>query len=170
MKRIMILGPSGTGKTTYGRILGEKLGLKILHLDSVYWKEDWNNIDKIEFDEYIKNFFRKYDKWVIDGNYQNNKHFRYRLDLADTIIFLDFGTQVAMHGIHERARKFKNVSRPDMADGCNEGIDQIFLKYVAFYYQKTAKSLRAAINKYKNKKQVLIFKSRNEMQQWINTL
>ena len=170
MKRIMILGPSGTGKTTYGMKLGEKLKLKILHLDSVYWKKDWNNINKEDFDVYMKNFFRKYNKWVIDGSYKNNKHFQYRLDLADTIIFLDFGTQVALHGIHERANRFKHVSRPDMAEGCNEGIDQIFLKYVAFYYKRTAKPLRAAINKYKNKKQVLIFKSRDEVLKWINAL
>ena len=170
MKRIVILGPSGTGKTTYGRILGEKLGLKILHLDSVYWKKNWDNIDKEEFDEYMKNFFRKHDKWVIDGTYRNNKHFRYRLDLADTIIFLDVGTQVSMHGIHERAKKFKYRARPDMAEGCKEGIDQIFLKYVAFYYKRTAKPLRADINKYKNKKQVLIFKSRDEIYEWFNTL
>ena len=170
MKRIIILGPSGTGKTTYGKYLGEKLGLEILHLDSVYWKKDWDNINKDEFDDYMKDFFRRYDKWVIDGNYRNNKHFKYRLDLADTIIFLDFGTQVAMHGIHERAKMFKHRSRSDMAEGCNEGIDQVFLQYVAFYYQRTAKRLIAEIMKYRNKKNVLIFKSRNEMQEWLNTL
>ena len=55
-----------------------------------------------------------------------------------------------------------------MAKGCNEGIDQIFLKYVAFYYKRTAKPLRADINRYK--KQVLIFKSRDEVLKWINAL
>ena len=169
MNRIVVLGPSGTGKTTIGRLLGEKLKLKILHLDSVYWKKDWENISKEEFNEYMKKFFRKYNKWVIDGNYTNNRHLRYRLDLADTIILLDFGTQLSLKGIHERAAKFKHQSRPDMAEGCIEGIDQVFLKYVAFYDTR-GKFVKALINKYKNKKQVLIFKSRAEIHEWLNAL
>ncbi len=170
MKKIMVLGPSGTGKTTIGKILGEKLDLKILHLDSVYWKKDWNNINKEDFNIYMKNFFRNYDSWVIDGNYTNNYHFKYRLDLADTIIFLDFGTQLALKGIHERAHEFKHRSRSDMAEGCNEGIDQVFLQYVAFYYKKRAKYIKAIISKYKNKKKVLIFKTREEIHEWISAL
>ena len=169
MNRIVVLGPSGTGKTTIGRLLGEKLKLKILHLDSVYWKKDWENISKEEFNEYMKKFFRKYNKWVIDGNYTNNRHLRYRLDLADTIILLDFGTQLSLKGIHERAAKFKHQSRPDMAEGCIEGIDQVFLKYVAFYDTR-GKFVKALSNKYKNKKQVLIFKSRAEIHECLDAL
>ena len=170
MNRVVVLGPSGTGKTTVGIALAKKLGLKALHLDSVYWKKDWENLDKDEFNEYMEEFFKKNHKWVIDGNYTNNRHFQYRLDLADTIIFLDFGTQVALKGIHSRASIYKHRSRSDMAEGCVEGVDQVFLKYVAFYYKRRAKLLKAKILKYKEKKQVLVFKSRTEMYEWVNTL
>lgn len=169
MNRIVVLGPSGTGKTTICRILGEKLGLKVLHLDSVYWKKDWDNIGKEEFNEYMKKFFKKYRKWAIDGNYTNNRHFRYRLDLADTIILLDFGLQVSLKGIHERATKYKNRSRDDMAEGCIEGIDQEFLQYTAFYKNKGS-YVKTIIDQYKNKKKVIIFKSREEIHEWIATL
>ncbi len=169
MNRIIVLGPSGTGKTTICRILGEKLGLKALHLDSIYWKKNWNNIGKVEFDNYMKDFFRKNRKWVIDGNYTNNRHFQYRLDLADTVVLLDFGLQVSLKGIHERAEKYKHRSRADMAEGCVEGIDQEFLQYTAFYKNK-GRYVKAIIEKYENKKQILIFKSRDEIHQWINAL
>ncbi|MCK5762421.1 MAG: AAA family ATPase [Candidatus Izimaplasma sp.] len=169
MNRIMVLGPSGTGKTTICRILGNKLGLKVVHLDSIYWKKDWHNIGKEEFDEYMKRFFAENRQWAIDGNYTNNRHFQYRLDLADTIILLDFGLQVSLKGIHERAAKYKHRSRADMAEGCVEGIDQEFLQYTAFYKNK-GRYVKAVINQYKNKKQVLIFKSRKEIHKWIATL
>ncbi len=169
MNRIMVLGPSGTGKTTICRILGKKLGLKVLHLDSVYWKKDWNNISKEEFDKYMKKFFAKNRQWTIDGNYTNNRHFQYRLDLADTIILLDFGLQVSLKGIHERAAEYKHRSRGDMAEGCIEGIDQEFLQYTAFYKNK-GRYVKAIIDQYKNKKQVLVFKSRKEIHEWIATL
>lgn len=170
MKRIMILGSSGTGKTTLCRRLGEKLHLNTLHLDSVYWKKDWENITKPEFDRYMKDFLTKHDNWVIDGNYTNNKHFTYRLDLSDVIIFLDFGQQVSLQGIHERASDYKHQVRSDMAEGCVEGIDQVFLKYVAGFHKTKAKYLQAIAKKYGNKKQVLIFKNREELYNWYNSL
>lgn len=169
MQRIVVLGSSGTGKTTLCRMLGDKLGIRKLHLDSVYWKKDWTNISKDEFGNYMKDFLRKNRSWVIDGNYSNNKHFEYRLKLADTIIFLDFGTQVSLQGIHKRANEFKHQVRSDMAEGCVEGIDQIFLQYVATYYKLRSKKLISVVKSYKNKK-VLVFKTREELYQWYNAL
>jgi len=168
--KIMVLGPSGTGKTTVCSNLATKLKLTPLHLDSVYWKKDWESLNKEEFNIEMTSFLRKHKSWVIDGNYTNNKHFKYRLDLADIIIFLDFGTQNALQGIYKRAKDFKHQVRPDMAEGCVEGIDQIFLQYVAGFYKFKAKYLKALISKYSNKKQVLIFKNRTELYEWYNSL
>lgn len=170
MRKIVIFGPSGSGKTTLGRKLGQKLELETLHLDSVYWQKDWENIDKNTFDLYMRKFLTKHDRFVIDGNYTNNLHFKYRLEMADTLIFLDFGTQQALQGIFERANSFKHRVRSDMAEGCVEGIDQVFLKYVATYYKFRAKYLKAIVKKYENKKQVFIFKSRKELYDWYNSL
>jgi adenylate kinase family enzyme len=168
--KIVVLGSSGTGKTTICRMISKKLKIKELHLDSVYWKKDWNNISKEEYNTYMKDFLVKNKSWVIDGNYSNNDHFRYRLDSADIIIFLDFGTQMSLQGIHKRAKMYKHQTRSDMAEGCVEGIDQVFLKYVAGYYKFRAKYLKAIINKYRHKKQVYIFKNREELYQWYNAL
>ena len=170
LDRIIVLGPSGTGKTTLARKLGEKLNIPYLHLDSVYWKKDWQNIDKQEFDLYMRRYLTDNRRFVIDGNYRNNKHFKYRLDLATTIIFLDYGTKKALKGIHDRASEFKHRTRSDMAEGCVEGIDQVFLQYVATYYKFRAKHIKAIIKKYENKKQVLVFKSRKELQKWFDSL
>lgn len=169
MNKFIILGASGTGKTTTCRIIGEKLNLKILHLDSVYWKKDWDHISKSDFDKYMKRFLLENIEWAIDGNYSNNRHFDYRLEACDTIVYLDFGIQVSLHGIHERASKYKHMVRDDMAEGCVEGIDQEFLQYVAFYRNKNI-LIKAHIKKYENKKRVLIFKSREELNSWVNTL
>jgi adenylate kinase family enzyme len=170
LDRIIILGPSGTGKTTLCRRLSEKLNIPYLHLDSIYWKKDWQNIDKTTFDRVMKEFLISHRQFVIDGNYSNNNHFQYRLDIASTIIFLDFGTQAALKGIYYRANQYKHQVRSDMAEGCVEGIDQVFLKYVATYYKFRAKYLLAKIKQYENKKQVLIFKSRQELQEWFDSL
>lgn len=170
MNKILIFGPSGTGKTTLGRKLGAKLGLPTLHLDSVYWLKDWEHIDKDSFHIWMANYMTKNRSWVIDGNYTNNKHFELRLKLSDTIILLDYGPQAALHGIHERAETYKHQVRSDMAEGCVEGIDQVFLQYVAFYHKAHIKRLKAAIQKYAGFKQILIFKNREELHNWFDSL
>jgi len=168
--KIMVLGSSGTGKTTICRMIGSKLNIPSLHLDSVYWKKDWENISKEDFNSYMKKFMTKNHEWVIDGNYTNNMHFKYRLGLADVIIYLDFGTQVSLQGIHKRASTYKHLVRSDMAEGCIEGIDQVFLQYVATFNKRKSKYLKATINKYRSKKQVIIFKNRKELYEWYNSL
>ena len=168
--KIAILGGSGAGKTTICRHLGEKLHIPSLHLDSVYWIKDWEHIGREEFHRYMTNFFVKNKSWAIDGNYMNNEHFKTRLDLADVIIFLDFGTQKSLEGIYKRANSYKHQVRSDMAEGCIEGVDQVFLQYVANYYKYKSKFLTATINKYKNRKQVYIFKNREELYNWYNAL
>lgn len=168
--KIVVLGGSGTGKTTICKKIGEKFKIPYLHLDSVYWKKDWNNIEKPEFNTYMKKYLVKNKSWVIDGNYTNNQHFKYRLDSADIIILLDFGTQVSLQGIHQRANEYKHQVRSDMAEGCVEGIDQVFLQYVANFNKFKAKYLKGRINKYKHKKQVYIFKTRKELYNWYNAL
>lgn len=170
MRKVLILGPSGTGKTTLSRKLGDKLGLSILHLDTVYWLKDWEHMDKEPFHKWMVHYLIAHDNWVIDGNYTNNRHFKLRLQLCDTIILLDYGTSASLQGIHQRATKYKHQVRSDMAEGCVEGIDQVFLQYVAFYYKTRIKALRAMIAKYKNQKTILVFKSRDELHKWFDSL
>lgn len=168
--KIMILGPSGTGKTTICRQLSEKLNIPLLHLDSVYWKKDWERISKDDFHHFMRHYLSKHNSWAIDGNYTNNIHFKARLDLADIIVYLDYGKQVSLQGIHNRAKTFKHQVRPDMAPGCYEGIDNIFLTYVNNFDVFKGKYLKALINQYKKKKQVLIFKTREELYDWYHSL
>ncbi len=169
MKKIIVLGPSGTGKTTLARKLGEKLGIPYLHLDTVYWKKNWIHVDKKEFHNFMVSYLKQHGKWVIDGNYTNNEHFIWRLKLADTIILLDFPSTVSLRGILERAEKYKNRVRSDMAEGCVEGIDQVFLRYTAFYSKNRTPLLKAKINKYSKGKNIFIFNNRENLENWLNT-
>ena len=149
MEKIIILGPSGTGKTTLSRLLSDKLHIPVLHLDTVYWLKDWKHLDKEPFHHKMMTYFQAHNQWVIDGNYTNNRHFDIRLKLCDTIILLDYGTSASLKGIYQRANSYKHQVRSDMAEGCVEGVDQVFLQYVAFYYKTRIKALRAMIQKYK---------------------
>ena len=58
MKRVLIIGSSGAGKSTLARSLSEKTGLKIIHLDKIYWKPNWIEPEKDEWKETLEKVMR----------------------------------------------------------------------------------------------------------------
>jgi len=169
MKKIVILGSPGTGKTTLSRMLSRRLGLKALHLDTVYWLRNWQAMDIERFTKTVRSFMASHEHFVMDGNYMLTPSFEDRLHVADTIILLNYDTKEALRGIIEREAQYKHTYRSDMATGCIEELDQEFLQYVAFFDDKK-KKLNGVLSSLAHDKNVLIFNDRRAMQQWLNTL
>ena len=69
MKRILVVGPGGAGKSTLSVKLGEILGLTVYHLDKLYWHPNWVEPDKTEFRQMVARMVKENDEWIIDGNY-----------------------------------------------------------------------------------------------------
>jgi len=49
MRRILVIGIAGGGKSTLALKLGEVLGLPVIHLDAIFWKPGWESIPREEF-------------------------------------------------------------------------------------------------------------------------
>jgi len=49
MKRVMVIGCCGAGKSTFSRKLAEITKLETIHLDQYYWKPNWEETDKVEW-------------------------------------------------------------------------------------------------------------------------
>ncbi len=127
MKRIMIIGCGGAGKSTLARQLGEKLDIPVVHLDKIWWRENWTHISREEFDAAVLAEVQK-EKWILDGNY--NRSMDQRLPYCDTIIYLDFSRFACLMGVCKRILTTYGKVRPDMGAGCKERIDFEFLKWV----------------------------------------
>jgi len=143
MKRILVIGCSGAGKTTLAKELGERLALPVHHLDRLWWRPGWVEGSCEAFDAKLAEIL-KTDRWVIDGNY--NRTLPERLNYADTVIVLDYSRTLCMYRTLKRILRFYGSARPDMADGCPERFDGQFLRYVWNFNRDMRPRLEAALD------------------------
>jgi adenylate kinase family enzyme len=127
VKRVMIIGSGGAGKSTLARRLGERLEIPVVHLDAHFWKPGWIPTPKAEWLETELELMRP-EAWILDGNFGGSMDAR--LALADTVIFMDLPRLTCIARVLKRRVQHHGRSRPDMAAGCPEKIDLEFLRWI----------------------------------------
>jgi|LGVE01.1.fsa_nt_gb adenylate kinase family enzyme len=166
MKKIAIIGCSGSGKSTLSIKLNEIFEIPVYHLDTLYWKPNWVETPRDEWDELQKELVKK-ETWIIDGNY--NRTLKIRTDEADTIIMLDMPRRLCIYRVIKRFFKYRNSSRLDMNEGCREKLDLPFLKWVWSYNTNNRPKVIEILNKNKDK-EIVILKKTKDVRNFINKL
>lgn len=67
--RVMVVGTSCSGKTTFARDLAGRLDVPHVELDAIHWLPGWQERETEEFKALITKETRS-DAWVTDGNYR----------------------------------------------------------------------------------------------------
>ena len=127
--KISIIGYSGSGKSTLARYLAEVYDLPVLHFDRVQFRPNWEIRPQASKEIMTKTFLDLHRDWVIDGNY-SKLSFERRMAEADVIVLMLFHKLSCLYRVTRRYLKYKNSSRPDMADGCSEKLDWEFVKWI----------------------------------------
>ena len=164
MQRIAIIGSSGAGKSTLAKTLGEKLCLPVIHLDAYYWRAGWVETPSTEWIDREKQLLNG-DRWIVDGNYGNSM--KMRLDVATTIIWLDFNRILCLWRVINRYWQYKGKVRPDMALGCPEKLDLDFLQYVWNFPLIQRPKILARLAPYQNDKQIVILKNPRQLSNFL---
>lgn len=162
MKKILIIGSSGSGKSTFARRLGKAANLDVIHLDRLYWKPNWiETDDKDQWRKTVENAM-KGEEWIIDGNYSGTMEMR--LEKCDTVIFLDMPRAMCVYRILKRVAFYRKGNRPDMADGCDERFDWEFIKWVWNYPKRTKPKVEMLLDCCKEKKTIIRLTSKREVE------
>ena len=127
MDRILVIGCPGSGKTGLAKMLGEKTGLPVIHLDRLWWTGDWENVSREEFDARLEEVLEG-EKWIIDGNFSRTMPLR--LQHCDTIVYLDYSRWQCLAGMVQRVIGNYGKARPDMGGCCKERFDLEFAKFI----------------------------------------
>ena len=163
MNRIMVVGSPGSGKSFFSTELSKKLNIPLYHLDNIWWNKDKTHISREEFDAKLKEIINK-DKWIIDGDY--SRTYSLRMEKADTIIFLDYPLDICIQGSKSRI----GIKRDDIPWIENKSDNLELIEYIVKWRETTLPKLEELLNYYKDKKNILIFKSREETNEYLKSV
>jgi len=138
VKKVLLIGPGGAGKSTLATTLAQKTGLPLVHLDSLYWQPGWVPTSPEEWRRCVARLAEE-DSWIMDGNFGGTLEMR--LAAADTIVLMDLSPWVCVWRLLKRRVNFHGRSRPDMRAGCNERLDAAFLWWVLSYRSRRLPAL-----------------------------
>ena len=161
MKKVIVIGCPGGGKSTFSRALHDKTGLPLHHLDLMYWNADKTTVEKSVFLERLAAVLEK-DAWILDGNYASTMEMR--MAACDTVIFLDYPLDVCLDGVRRRRGK----PRADMP-WVEQESDAEFIAFIQSYRAQQRPQVLALLEKY-GEKNVFVFTSRAQADNFLSRL
>jgi adenylate kinase family enzyme len=163
--RITIIGCGGSGKSHLSRSLGTLLGITPVHLDGLYYDQDWKPLDKEQFAALQRDRVTA-PRWIIDGNYASSLPIR--LHAADTVIFLDLPGWKCLWGIAQRRLRHRGGQHKDI--GVYDRITWKFVRYVFGYRRQMAPRVRKLIADHAGNAEVVVLLSRRATRDYLATV
>lgn len=87
MKKIVVFGKPGSGKSTLSKSLASATKIKLHALDSIEFKKNGDRVDRAIYNEKHESILSS-DSWIIDG-FGPIESFNKRLNVADTLIYIE---------------------------------------------------------------------------------
>lgn len=162
MKKVMVIGCPGSGKTTFAEKLNKITGLPLFYLDAIWHKPDRTHISREEYDERLAEIF-KTDAWIIDGNYKRT--IEARLQNCDTVFLFDLPTEVCIEGAISRLGK----ERYDVP-WIDTELDLNFKREIEDFPRQVLPGIYELLDKYKENKKIVIFKSRMQADEFLTVV
>lgn len=167
MNKILVIGISGSGKSTFAQKISELLCIPIIHLDQLFWRPGWVKLENEVFEKKVLAAIQK-DQWIIDGNYTNSMEL-WIMD-ADTVIFFDFPRLVCLWNILKRRIIFHNKVRHDVAEGCEEKLDLNFFKFIWNFPKNNIPRIESILAKQPKEKNIVRLKNYAEVRRFFQQL
>jgi len=172
LERVIVLGTSGSGKTTFARELASKLGVTHVEFDAYRhgpnWAETPNDIFRSQLDEALSG-----DRWVADGNYSVARDIVW--PRATAVVWLDYKFPVIFWRLWWRTWG-RAVRRTELWNGNRENLwehfftkDSLFLWVFKTHWSRSHRYLEAFEQPEHGHLHVLRFRSPRETRRWLDS-
>ncbi|WP_112136084.1 P-loop NTPase family protein [Glycomyces dulcitolivorans] len=165
MKRVVIVGSGGSGKSHLSRALGQRLEIPVTHLDAVYFDEHWNPLPKNEFARAQEQLVAA-PEWIIDGNH--NSTLPIRLREADTVVLMDVSTVAALWGAVSRQIRH---GAGQHGNGIHNRLNWAVIRYIATYRKQMRPKVLDNIRRHAAEgAEVVRLRNRRQTRTWLRQL
>lgn len=164
MKKAIIIGCPGSGKSTFARALHEITRLPLVHLDLLFWNADHTSVSREIFCERLDAAMQQ-EGWIIDGNFSFTME--RRMIACDTVFFLDYPVEVCLDGVKSRRGKV----RPDIPwiETGNDPDYGEFLEFIKNFETDRRPQVLDLLEKYSDRT-IYHFTSRDQAQDYLNQM
>jgi adenylate kinase family enzyme len=167
MKRVLILGCGGAGKSTLARKMAISLGLPIFHLDQVIWAPGWIEIEPAAMRKKLGKITSG-RRWILDGAL--GRHRMECIRKADTVVFMDIGRMTCLMRVAWRQIRNWGRVRQDMAPGCVEKIDLEFWRWIWRYPEHSRPAILRDLSGLPKNRRVHILRNTNEAKRFLASI
>ena len=159
MRKVIVIGCPGAGKSTFARKLRDATGLPLYYLDMLWHRPDQTNVSREEFEAQIKELVQR-DQWIIDGNYLRTMELR--LKECDTVFLLDHSLEICLAGAESRIGK-----RREDLPWIETEFDEEFRQWIIDFPKEQLPQIYELIKKYQDGRDIVIFTSREEADEYL---
>jgi adenylate kinase family enzyme len=156
MRRVLVLGPGGAGKTHLAKAIAEAHDLPVVHLDQHYWGEGWTAPPEAQWRSRVLELLEA-PAWVMDGNYGGTLDLR--IPVADTIVLLDRPPMLCVWRLIKRRVVYRGRSRDSLPEGCPERLTFEFVWWVWTYRKRRLSGVLGRLAAVANEKEVIVLRT-----------
>lgn len=154
MKRAVVIGSPGAGKSTFARRLRDETGLPLYYLDMLWHKADGTHVSREEFDAGLEGILRR-ERWILDGNYLRT--LEPRLRACDTVFLLDCPAEICLSGARARVGR-----RREDLPWVERELDEEFRQWIVNFPREQLPRIYEQLEAHRAGREVFVFRSREE--------
>ena len=167
MRRVLVIGISGAGKSTFTRALAARTRLPVIHLDAEFWQPGWKVTPREQWRTKVAKLVAR-EAWIMDGSFGATLDLR--LPRADTVAWFDYPRHVCLRRAIWRIVTTYGKERADMAPGCPEKFDLEFLRYIWDFNAKSRPQIATMLAEYGRHLDPVVFRRDRDVARFLDSV